>query len=62
MLALNIPEAVIEAQLAHAVKDSLGRAYNQHGVHFRTARDDAGMSRLYDELREKKVQQEAGVA
>jgi integrase len=26
---LNIPEAVIEAQLAHAVKDSLGRAYNR---------------------------------
>jgi integrase len=26
---LNIPEAVIEAQLAHAVRDSLGRAYNR---------------------------------
>ena len=26
---LNIDEAVIEAQLAHAVKDSLGRAYNR---------------------------------
>jgi integrase len=26
---LDIPEAVIEAQLAHAVKDSLGRAYNR---------------------------------
>ncbi|MBT9608752.1 MAG: integrase arm-type DNA-binding domain-containing protein [Aquabacterium commune] len=26
---LGIPEAVIEAQLAHAVKDSLGRAYNR---------------------------------
>ena len=26
---LNVDEAVIEAQLAHAVKDSLGRAYNQ---------------------------------
>lgn len=26
---LSIPEAVIEAQLAHAVKDSLGRAYNR---------------------------------
>jgi integrase len=26
---LHVPEAVIEAQLAHAVKDSLGRAYNR---------------------------------
>ena len=26
---LNVDEAVIEAQLAHAVKDSLGRAYNR---------------------------------
>ena len=26
---LGLPEAVIEAQLAHAVKDSLGRAYNR---------------------------------
>ncbi len=26
---LNVPEAVIEAQLAHAVSDSLGRAYNR---------------------------------
>jgi integrase len=26
---LELPEAVIEAQLAHAVKDSLGRAYNR---------------------------------
>lgn len=26
---LNIDEAVIEAQLAHSVKDSLGRAYNR---------------------------------
>lgn len=26
---LDVPEAVIEAQLAHSVKDSLGRAYNR---------------------------------
>ncbi|KAF1046176.1 hypothetical protein [Xylophilus sp.] len=26
---LNILETVIEAQLAHTVKDSLGRAYNR---------------------------------
>ena len=26
---LGIPDAVIEAQLAHAVADSLGRAYNR---------------------------------
>ena len=26
---LDVPEAVIEAQLAHAVKDPLGRAYNR---------------------------------
>jgi len=26
---LNVDEAVIEAQLAHAVKDALGRAYNR---------------------------------
>jgi integrase len=26
---LNVPESVIEAQLAHSVKDSLGRAYNR---------------------------------
>ena len=26
---LGVDEAVIEAQLAHAVKDSLGRAYNR---------------------------------
>lgn len=26
---LNIDEAIIEAQLAHSVKDSLGRAYNR---------------------------------
>jgi hypothetical protein len=26
---LNVDKAVIEAQLAHAVKDSLGRAYNR---------------------------------
>ena len=26
---LNVDEAVIEAQLAHAVRDSLGRAYNR---------------------------------
>ena len=26
---LHVDEAVIEAQLAHAVKDSLGRAYNR---------------------------------
>lgn len=26
---LNVPESVIEAQLAHAVKDSLGRAYDR---------------------------------
>lgn len=26
---LNVDEAVIEAQLAHAVKDPLGRAYNR---------------------------------
>jgi integrase len=28
---LNVDEAVIEAQLAHAVRDSLGRAYNRTG-------------------------------
>jgi integrase len=27
---LNVPEAVIEAQLAHSVKDSLGRAYTDY--------------------------------
>jgi len=26
---LNVDEAIIEAQLTHAVKDSLGRAYNR---------------------------------
>ena len=26
---LNVDETIIEAQLAHAVKDSLGRAYNR---------------------------------
>jgi len=26
---LDVPEAVVEAQLAHSVKDSLGRAYNR---------------------------------
>ena len=26
---LGMPEAVIEAQLAHSVKDGLGRAYNR---------------------------------
>ena len=26
---LNVDESVIEAQLAHSVKDSLGRAYNR---------------------------------
>ena len=26
---MNVDEVVIEAQLAHAVKDSLGRAYNR---------------------------------
>ena len=26
---LNVGESIIEAQLAHAVKDSLGRAYNR---------------------------------
>jgi len=26
---LNIDEAIIEAQLAHSVKDALGRAYNR---------------------------------
>ena len=26
---LNVDEAIIEVQLAHAVKDSLGRAYNR---------------------------------
>ncbi len=30
---LNVDEAVIEAQLAHAVKDSLGRAYNRTEFH-----------------------------
>lgn len=59
---LNIPEAVIEAQLAHAVKDSLGRVYNrtefisERRVRMQTWAD------YMDEFREKKVQQEAGVA
>lgn len=26
---LNVNESIVEAQLAHAVKDSLGRAYNR---------------------------------
>lgn len=26
---LGVPESVVEAQLAHAVRDSLGRAYNR---------------------------------
>lgn len=26
---LDVPEAIVEAQLAHSVKDSLGRAYNR---------------------------------
>ncbi len=58
---LGIPEAIIEAQLAHAVKDSLGRAYNRtEFIAERRAMMQTWADYL-DELREKKVQQEAVV-
>jgi hypothetical protein len=39
---LNVPEAVIEAQTAHAVSDSLARAYNaQDEIGGSTARNVA---------------------
>jgi len=49
---LGVEEAVIEAQLAHAVKDSLGRAYNR--TEFRVERT-AMMQRWADYLDELRV-------